>query len=144
MKYPKYNKGQGTIEFALMLPILVLVVFGVLELGRAFFAFIAITNAAREGTRVFTFRPDVTTIANINTAVYTEIGNTPLVKTSNIAGIEIRCRNDYSVVTTNIQLQACPAEQPIRVTVSYNHELIFRLIFPQSITLRRSAEMMIP
>ena len=39
------------MEFALLLPILVLVVFGVLELGRAFFALVAITNAAREGAR---------------------------------------------------------------------------------------------
>ncbi len=127
-----------------MLPILILVVYGALELGRAFFAFIAITNAAREGTRVFTFRPDVTTMADINTAVNREIGDTPLVSTANIAGIEIRCGNSYTVVTSNTQLLACPAEQPIRVTVTYNHSLIFRLIFPPTIVLSRSAEMMIP
>jgi len=140
----KLRKGQGVIEFALMLPFLVAVIFGVLELGRAFFAFIAISNAAREGTRVFTFRPDVTTIANINTAVNTEVGSTPLVSTANIASITIQCGNSYSTVSTNAQLQACPAMQPIRVTVTYNHELILRLILPQYFTLVRSAEMMVP
>jgi len=138
------RKGQGMVEFALLLPILVLIVFGVLELGRAFFAFIAITNAAREGARVFTFRPDVTTIQNINTAVTSEVGASPLVAPSNIASIQIQCGNSYTAVATDAALKACPKEQPIRVIITYNHTLIFRLIFPQTLTLRRSAEMMVP
>jgi Flp pilus assembly protein TadG len=128
----------------LLLPILVLIIFGVLELGRAFFAFIAITNASREGARVFTFRPDVTTLANITTAVDFEIGSSPMVSTSNIASIQVRCGSSYTLITTNTALKACPKEQPIRVTVTYNHNLIFRLFFPATLTLRRSAEMMVP
>jgi len=137
-------KGQGLVEFALLLPILVLIIFGVLELGRAFFAFIAITNAAREGARVFTFRPDVTTLANVNTAVNYEIGSSPLVSTSNIASIQVQCGSAYTLVTTDAALKACPKEQPVRVTITYNHNLIFRLFFPATLTLRRSAEMMVP
>jgi Flp pilus assembly protein TadG len=138
-------QGQSLIEFALLLPILVLIIFGVLELGRAFFAFIAISNAAREGARVFTFRPDVTTTGNINTAVTTELGSSPLVDVSKIASIRIYCGSGYTEVTgNNAALQACQKEQPVRVTVTYNHALIFRLFFPATLTLRRSAEMMVP
>jgi Flp pilus assembly protein TadG len=137
-------KGQSLVEFALLLPILVLIIFGVLELGRAFFAFIAISNAAREGARVFTFRPDVTTLANVTTAVNFEIGSSPLVSSSNIASIQVRCGSAYTLVTTNAALLACPKEQPIRVTVAYNHNLIFRFLFPATLTLVRSAEMMVP
>ena len=140
----KHNIGQGLIEFALVLPVLILVVYGVLELGRAFFAYIAITNASREGARVFTFRPDVTTIADIGTAVRKEVGNIPLVDEENIASIIIQCGSSYSIVSTNANLATCPKEQPIRVTVTYDHDLIFRLVFPQTLTLRRSAEMMVP
>lgn len=140
----KLSKGQGMVEFALLLPILVLIVFGVLELGRAFFAFIAISNAAREGARVFTFRPDVTTIANIQTAVTTEIGSSPLVDVSKIASIQIECGDPIAVVSSDSALKACPKEKPIRVTVTYNHNLILTLFFPSSLTLRRSAEMMVP
>lgn len=138
------RQGQGLVEFALLLPILVLIVFGVLELGRAFFAFIAISNAAREGARVFTFRPDVTTIANVQTAITSEIGNSPLVDVGKIASIQIQCGNAYTVVSTDDALKACPKWQPIRVTVTYNHDLILRLFFPATLTLRRSAEMMVP
>ena len=79
LRKAKPPKGQSLIEFALLLPILVLIIFGVLELGRAFFAFIAITNAARRGARVFTFRPDVTTIGDVYDAVTFELGTSPLV-----------------------------------------------------------------
>jgi Flp pilus assembly protein TadG len=49
VKKASHPKGQSLVEFALLLPILALIIFGVLELGRAFFAFIAITNAPVKG-----------------------------------------------------------------------------------------------
>jgi hypothetical protein len=133
--------GQGMIEFALMLPVLILVVFGALELGRAFFAYIAITNAAREGARVYTFRPDVTTASDVAAAVTKEVGSVPLVNVSNIASIDMGCGNAFGI---SVAPKACPRFEPIRVTVTYNHNLVFNFIFPQTIVLRRSAEMMVP
>jgi Flp pilus assembly protein TadG len=144
VKNTRLCKGQGTIEFVLLLPILILIVFGALELGRAFFAFIAISNAAREGARVFTFRPDVTTISHINTSINSEVGNIPTVEVGNISARIIECGTSYSLVTTDADLKACPKLQPIRVTLTYNHTLVFEYIFPQTIVLRRSVEMLVP
>ena len=45
------NEGQSLVEMALTLPILVLLLFGILELGRMLDAWIVATNAAREGAR---------------------------------------------------------------------------------------------
>ena len=45
------NKGQDLIEFALIIPIFALIIFGVLDLGRAVYYFSAISNSAREGAR---------------------------------------------------------------------------------------------
>lgn len=42
-------KGQSTIEMALLLPLLLVLVLGAVEFGRLFFTHIVITNAAREG-----------------------------------------------------------------------------------------------
>ena len=41
--------GQGLVEFALILPVLLLVVFVVVELARLLAAWLAIENAARFG-----------------------------------------------------------------------------------------------
>lgn len=47
----KKSKGQGLVEFALILPILLLVVIGTMEFGRIFLIYATVSNAAREGTR---------------------------------------------------------------------------------------------
>jgi Flp pilus assembly protein TadG len=138
------RKGQSMVEFALILPLFVLFIIGIFELGRAFFAFIAITNAAREGARVVTFWPGKTTIANVNTAIDTEIGASPMVKIGNITARRIECGNSYQLVTNDTELENCPVEEPIRVTIEYNFDLILDIFFPSAITLRRSAEMMVP
>lgn len=49
-----HSQGQSMAEFALALPILLLVVFGLLEVGRAAFMFAAVTNASREAVRYAT------------------------------------------------------------------------------------------
>jgi len=43
--------GQALVEFALVLPILVLILMGIIEFGRIFFAYLVITEMAREGAR---------------------------------------------------------------------------------------------
>lgn len=47
----KSEKGQSLVEFALVLPILLLLVFGIVEFGRAFNTYLIISNASREGAR---------------------------------------------------------------------------------------------
>ena len=44
--------GAAALEFALVLPILILIVLGIVEFGFAFNTQIALTQAAREGVRV--------------------------------------------------------------------------------------------
>jgi Flp pilus assembly protein TadG len=139
-----HQSGQSMVEFALILPIFVLFIVGIFELGRAFFSYIAITNAAREGARVVTFWPGKTTILNVRTAVDTEIGSSPMVDVNKIDSIMIECGNPYTIVTTDAGLNTCPSEQPIRVTVTYQFDLILKLLFPQPLMLKRSAEMMVP
>ena len=48
----KNEKGAAAVEFALILPILVMIVFGIFQFGIAFNNWIALTHAAREGARL--------------------------------------------------------------------------------------------
>ena len=138
------HPGQSLVEFALILPLFVLFIIGIFELGRAFFSFIAITNAAREGARVVTFWPGNTTIPNVRTAVNTEITNSPVVDVSNIDSIVIACGNPITVVNSDAALRACPSGLPVRVRVTYEFDLILQFFFAQPLMLVRSAEMMVP
>src|SRR5580704_15075931 len=47
----KRRSGQAMVEFAITVPILVLLVAGVLELGRGYVFAIATSDAARDGAR---------------------------------------------------------------------------------------------
>ena len=46
------ERGAAAVEFALLLPLLVLLIFGMIDFGRAINAQITLTQAAREGARV--------------------------------------------------------------------------------------------
>ena len=46
------SRGQSLAEFGLVLPILLLVMMGILDFGRAVFAYNTLSNAARDGARV--------------------------------------------------------------------------------------------
>jgi Flp pilus assembly protein TadG len=48
----KNEKGASAVEFALVLPIFIMLVFGIFQFGIAFNNWIAITHAAREGARL--------------------------------------------------------------------------------------------
>ena len=50
-KDPKKSKGQAMLEFALVLPLLLMVVYGLIEVGRAVFIYSSVTNASREASR---------------------------------------------------------------------------------------------
>ena len=62
------ESGAEVIEFALTLPLLLLVVFGIIEFGFVFQQYEVVTNAAREGAR----------IASLST-----YGSTPAVRRTN-------------------------------------------------------------
>jgi Flp pilus assembly protein TadG len=46
------DRGAAAVEFALLLPVLLLLVFGLIDMGRALNAQITLTQAAREGARL--------------------------------------------------------------------------------------------
>ena len=52
LKIIKKENGASAVEFAIILPILVILVFGIFEFGIAYNNWIALTHAAREGARI--------------------------------------------------------------------------------------------
>ena len=66
------RRGQSLVEFALVLPILLLIVVGILEFGIAFRTFQVVTNAAREGARTAVLR---TTDAEVRGVVGRYLGS---------------------------------------------------------------------
>jgi hypothetical protein len=58
MRPSKLISGQGLVEFALIFPLLFLLVMGLFDLGRAVFYSSTLNTAVREGTRYAIVQPD--------------------------------------------------------------------------------------
>jgi Flp pilus assembly protein TadG len=58
------ERGAAAVEMALILPLLILLVGGIVDLGRLFWVEVQITNAAREGARAGVVQGDVVARAN--------------------------------------------------------------------------------
>lgn len=64
------NSGQVMVEFAIILPLLLVLVFGITEFGRYLYLKNSVTNAAREAARAAVVSPAANYTTNINAAVY--------------------------------------------------------------------------
>lgn len=51
------RSGQGLVEFALVAPLLIFVVFGTIDVGRLMYTYNAISSASREGARIVALGP---------------------------------------------------------------------------------------
>ncbi len=59
----KNNKGQSVVEFALIVPILLLLVFGIVEFGYAFYNKAVMEHAARSTLRMASVGKDISQVA---------------------------------------------------------------------------------
>lgn len=98
--------GAAAVEFALVLPVLILLIVGLIEFSLIFNTQISLTNAAREGARVMAIQnnPALARTAAINAAVSVN----PAVTGGNIA-----------ITPAN-----CGAGGTVTVTINYDADLI--------------------
>jgi Flp pilus assembly protein TadG len=104
------KRGQAIVEFALVLPILLFLVFGIMEGGRVMFEQIIVTEAAREGARVAIVN---TNNANITTAITTAVDKfgagmittiTYRNATNNVVGTPVAGGTATVLVTANVPI----------------------------------------
>lgn len=117
------NRGQAIVEFALVINLLLLILFGITEFGRAWMTVNVLTSAAREGVRLAVVtEPNVIDVKQRVTDVCTAAGITPTAIT---------------VVGPNPQ----DIERKVTVTVKANFKILTGdILGPMSGTIPLSAE----
>ena len=147
--YSKINsrakeQGQNLVELALLLPFMLIILMGVLDLGRIFFAQIAVTNAAREGVRYLTTHPADRISGFTKTAKaardQAEFSGFPASSFA-VAASCTYIDNDGSCEAGRALNQQ---DNTASVTVTYEFELISGWILPDSIALSHTASMVVP
>jgi Flp pilus assembly protein TadG len=98
------RNGQSLVEFALVFPIIVLLIAGFVEIGRAVFAYNTIANAARQGVRVAA----VNQLANVTECDTSRPVEDPFEPHWSIRGCAITAASTLGISTANISVAYAP------------------------------------
>jgi Flp pilus assembly protein TadG len=116
------ERGAAAVEMALVLPVLILLLLGIMEFGRAFNAQVTLTNAAREGVRVMAISKDTTKArASAITAASTF---SPALTATDIA----------ISVPGSTAATPCPGGGTATVTITYTLSTLTKIAGPFSMT----------
>lgn len=97
------KKGQSMVEMALILPVILLLLLGMVEFSRIFGSYLLVTHASREGARLAAIgRTDAEVIANVTGKVNSLNVDQLLVTVTpeedeRTAGDDVRVRVSYQV-----------------------------------------------
>lgn len=119
------QRGQATVELALSIGLLLFILLAAIDFGRAFFAYVGLVNAAREGARAGVMALDV---AAIEPAARQEIAG-----------------NNLDPARLNVLYTWGGSSHPLVVTTQYQFNLVTTGFLPVStINMQASASMAIP
>ena len=104
LRRSRRSEGQALVEFALLIPLLVIIILGIIEFGRIWMTMNVLASAAREGARIAAVTSpdvaqvqaavdDVLTAADITGATITTVGPTADNK------VTVTVQITYTVVT---------------------------------------------
>ncbi len=113
------ERGAALVEFALLLPVLVLLIFGIVEFGRAYNASVTLTHATREGVRELAISRDAGSAVAVTKSAAPTLD--PL---------------QITVVTDD-----CTPGEPTRVEATYPFHYSIPLFGDGTVTLRATAVM---
>jgi Flp pilus assembly protein TadG len=94
------DRGAVAVEFAILLPVLLLVLFGIIDFGRALNAQITITQAAREGARLGAVGVAAATVVTKTQAAAVGLSPVPTVNTGTACPIGAAAGVDETVIVS--------------------------------------------
>lgn len=112
------RRGQSLVELALVLPVLIILLLGLADLGRLFYAYVGISGAAAEGAAygaTIARRPDLDFVE--------ETRRRTVEATDGLVQLD-----DPAQQVTVVPASINPSTERITVTVTYDFELITPLV----------------
>jgi len=147
------QRGQAAVETALLLPALVILLFGIIMTGFTFYAFIQVSNAAREGARAGSLyritqaTSGLTLVQTVRQAIYDPGTGSSALGFLTPTGSSFNVTSDVSVpAPVDIDGDGTISSgDRLTVTVTYRYSLpilsVMLPVFPQPIVIVRSVEM---
>lgn len=154
-----HAQGQSAVEVAIMLPILLILMFGIAASGFMFFGYIQVSNAAREGARagslyrITRFDTGWTLAETVQHAIYdsdtgeSALGYLPINASSFVVSNDVE-----TTLEDGNPSDTCPLDEDnpcsgdklnVQVTYRYTQPLLsaFSPVFPQPLVIVRNVMM---
>lgn len=93
--------GAVAVEFALLAPVLIMILLGIMEFGRAYNVQVSLSSAAREGVRVMA------------------INNNPAAARTAVKNAATQLQPALTDANVTVSPSACTAGSQVTVTISY-------------------------
>src|SRR5579862_5873532 len=123
------SRGQALVEFAIVLPVFLLVLFGLIEFGYMLYSQTTVSNAAREAARAAVVDPDACTI--------------PVLANATARGAATGLTSSF--ISVNVPaIPSCataPQGTPVSITVNYTYHTFFPLFFGATFNLSQTVQM---
>ena len=141
MSLAKKENGEAIVEFALLAPVIILLLFAMVDFGRIFDAWLVATNAAREGARYATVYSTKDYISDSEVVQMTQE------KAYDYLAGGLGSRNDVNFTISDIAvtMPGVRSAQPVTVDVSVRVQVwaLLNIFMSNQTTVRGSATMRI-
>jgi len=120
-KLGRNSSGQSLVEFAIVLPLLLMVFFGIFEFGRFYFTKLTLQHAVREATRF---------AVTGNTLTDPETGE-PIDRAGSILRVILENTDQFDVDLAGIRITPADGGGPediVRVEVDFRYDLTLPLV----------------
>lgn len=112
------ERGAAAVEFAILAPILIVLLLGIMEFGRAYNVQITLSNAAREGSRVMAITSNAMPAASATASAQTQAISAAAAL--NPALVKEQIAFSYQAIpATTPAPTACAANVQVTATISY-------------------------
>ena len=135
-------RGQALVEFALAIPLFLLLLVGIFDLGRAVFAYNTLTNAAREGARLAIVNQDEASIIQ-------HAKNSSAIVELNAPNVDVdfwQVNNDGTADTStacNLVANGCVAIISFEATYHPITPLIGNIVFGNGVTFKATSTLLV-
>jgi len=146
------DSGQSMVEFALILPLLIMFLVGIVELGILLNVYIGMTNMAREGARAGSVYQYTGTAPTNTQPIEQQALPIDQQRTLYISSVLTSTINPIisptTLTVTVTYLPSTPTDpyragDTVTVALEHQHPLFFGLLGPKTITLRATSAMRI-
>ncbi|MFI5259189.1 MAG: TadE/TadG family type IV pilus assembly protein [Candidatus Limnocylindrales bacterium] len=133
------SRGQSLVEFAVVIPVFLLVLCGILDFGFLLYARMKVIDASREGAQYGSTLPS-TQWSSMQSDVATQVN---AVANGLAMTVNVTCWTSVTTTPTSEACSSATAGDSVNVSVAYKYHTFFPLLFGTIINMNSTDQMVI-